>query len=68
MKAIAQSRRFEPRILLSETATSDRVLRELRACVARLEPEDILFLSYSGHGSQVPDEDHDERGLNRDYR
>lgn len=61
MKALAQSRHLESRIILSETATSDRVLRELRACVARLDPGDILFLSYSGHGSQVPDEDNDER-------
>jgi metacaspase-1 len=40
---------------LTEAATSDAVVREIEAAAADLDPGDIFFLTYSGHGGQVPD-------------
>ncbi|GAA0917389.1 caspase family protein [Streptomyces rhizosphaericus] len=48
--------------LLSPAATAETVTATLEAAAGRLAEGDILFLTYSGHGGQVPDLNHDETG------
>ncbi|MBW8086705.1 caspase family protein [Streptomyces hygroscopicus subsp. hygroscopicus] len=48
--------------LLSGAAIAETVTATLEAAAARLAEGDILFLSYAGHGGQVPDLNHDETG------
>ncbi|MFC9224988.1 caspase family protein [Streptomyces hygroscopicus] len=48
--------------LLSAAATAETVIATLEAAAGRLAEGDILFLSYAGHGGQVPDLNHDETG------
>jgi hypothetical protein len=47
-------------LLLTAEATRQAVLGELAAAAKALAPGDLLFLSYSGHGGQVPDRNDDE--------
>ncbi len=60
MKAIADTQGFTSQILLTQQATSDAVIAAIRAAAAKLQRGDILFLSYAGHGGQVPDRNGDE--------
>jgi metacaspase-1 len=55
MLAISHSRGFEATTLLSPEATSGAVIDAIRAAAGKLVAGDLLFLSYSGHGGQVPD-------------
>jgi metacaspase-1 len=48
--------------LLTSAATADAVSAALDSAAGRLAAGDILFLTYSGHGGQVPDLNHDETG------
>ena len=57
MAAIAQAAGYsERKMLLTGDATSARVISEVVALAKKLEAGDILLLSYSGHGGQIPDE------------
>jgi metacaspase-1 len=60
MQDIANSLGYESTLLLTQQATAVNVLREISRAAERLEANDILLLSYAGHGSQVPDTDGDE--------
>jgi hypothetical protein len=60
MGLIARSQRFTPKILLTKQATRDAVTKQLTSIASKLKSGDIFFLSYSGHGGQVPDVDGDE--------
>ncbi|KJA19551.1 hypothetical protein HYPSUDRAFT_44100 [Hypholoma sublateritium FD-334 SS-4] len=40
--------------------TRDNIIRCMKALVENAERDDTLFFHYSGHGSQIPDEDDDE--------
>lgn len=60
MRALAQSRGSEANTLLTEQATCDAVLQAMKGAAADLVPGDLYFLTYSGHGGQVPDLDGDE--------
>ncbi|GAA1400436.1 hypothetical protein GCM10009613_57350 [Pseudonocardia kongjuensis] len=42
-------------VLLSERATAATVTGAIRDAARTLDPGGILFLTYSGHGSQIPD-------------
>jgi hypothetical protein len=55
MQAIATSRGFESSVLLTQQATSDAVVQAIERAAQELEPGDIFFITYSGHGGQVPD-------------
>lgn len=55
MEALARAQGFEPRMLLTTEATSAAVLAALRDAAGRLRTGDILFLTYAGHGAQMPD-------------
>jgi len=55
---------FDPasiRVLTDARATRDAIMDGLEAMVARASDGDTLVFHYSGHGSQVPDQDGDER-------
>lgn len=55
MKDLAESKGFTSTILLNDEARSDVVLGEIADVAESLGPGDIFFLTYSGHGGQVPD-------------
>jgi hypothetical protein len=64
MRAIAESRGFEPRSLLTQEATSDAVLTAIERAAGELGQGDLFLCTYSGHGGQVPDrngEDEEDR-------
>jgi metacaspase-1 len=61
MAAIARSQGYaSTKVLLTQQATSSAFLNEMHALAKNVREGDILFLSYSGHGGQVPDMDGDE--------
>ena len=60
MKAIADAQTFESRVLLTKDATSRNVLGAISDAATALKSGDFFFLSYSGHGGQVPDTNGDE--------
>jgi metacaspase-1 len=55
MADVARSRGMSPKVLLTKAATRARVLAGIRAAAGRLKKGDLFFLTYSGHGGQVPD-------------
>ncbi|OZM77812.1 hypothetical protein CFP66_34190 [Pseudonocardia sp. MH-G8] len=58
MRGLAEAAGFDmsaSTMLLSPAATAGAVAGAIRAAAARLQGEDLLFLTYSGHGGQVPD-------------
>lgn len=60
MAAIAQSRSMKSTLLLTADATRAKVLDAVRSAAGALKAGDLFFLSYSGHGGQVPDVTGDE--------
>jgi metacaspase-1 len=61
MAALAKKQGFNPvHTLLTRQATSKAVLGAIDDAAAKLESGDILFLSDSSHGGQVPDTNNDE--------
>lgn len=60
MTDIARSRKFTVQRLLTRRATRSAVLGGLARAAKTLKSGDILLLSYSGHGGQVPDRSNDE--------
>jgi hypothetical protein len=60
MERIAAQRGFTTQILTTESATRSAVLAAIRGASDTLGPGDIFFLSYSGHGGQIPDLNGDE--------
>lgn len=55
MAAIARAQGMKPTLLLTRKATRAAVLAALAKAAAALKSGDLFFLSYSGHGGQVPD-------------
>ena len=62
MQAIAEAKGFESTIMLSQEATAETVSEAIRRAAGDLDKGDLLFLTYSGHGGQVPDTNSDEKG------
>ena len=60
MRGIAESNGYLPTLVLTADATSNRLLGELSSAATALEAGDTLLVTYSGHGGQIPDENHDE--------
>ncbi len=60
MQAVAEANNFETTMLLTPEATGDAVTHAITEAAKRLGGGDILFVSYSGHGGQVPDANGDE--------
>jgi hypothetical protein len=55
LAALARARGFTPTVLLSEEATTARVLAEIRRAGLELRTGDLFFITFSGHGSLIPD-------------
>jgi hypothetical protein len=60
---IARSRKFAVRRLLTRSATRRAVLAGIASAAGALGSGDFFLLTYSGHGGQVPDRNHDEPDL-----
>ncbi|MEY4177767.1 MAG: hypothetical protein RLY70_1341 [Planctomycetota bacterium] len=61
MAAIAKKRGFaETTVMLTKDATADAVKAAITAAAKKLKKDDLLLLTYSGHGGQVPDRNGDE--------
>jgi metacaspase-1 len=60
MAGIAKAKGFETKVILTKEATSANVIKAISNAAQALETGDILFLTYSGHGGQVPDGNGDE--------
>ena len=60
MAAIAKSQGMASTLLLTRKGTRATTLAAIRAAAKRLKKGDLFFLSYSGHGGQVPDTNGDE--------
>ena len=63
MAEITRAAGFTAKTLLTRRATRAAVIAELTAAAAALRSGDILMVSYSGHGGQLPDKDGDESDL-----
>jgi len=55
MAAIARLKGMKSTVLLTKKATRANVLTTVRRAAKTLAAGDLFFLSYSGHGGQVPD-------------
>ena len=55
MTAIAQAKGMRPTVLLTKKATRQTTLDAMRAAAKALKAGDLFFMTYSGHGGQVPD-------------
>jgi metacaspase-1 len=60
MAAIATGKGMKATVLLTKKATRAKTLAAMRAAAKALKPGDFFFLTYSGHGGQVPDANGDE--------
>ena len=60
MSAIATAQGMKPTVFLTKKATRKNVLEAMRAAAKTLKAGDLFFLTYSGHGGQIPDKDGDE--------
>ena len=66
MAAVAKSLGYaKSTVLLTEQATTRRVVSAMRSAAKALGPGDTFFVTYSGHGGQVNDTNGDES--TRDY-
>lgn len=61
MAALARAQGLKPTVLLTKKATRAALLARIRAAAKALKSGDLFFLSYSGHGGQVPDVTGEER-------
>lgn len=60
-KSLSEKAEFDKIIILqNDVATSDAVIENLTSFAGDLEGGDLLFFTYSGHGSQVRDINNDE--------
>jgi hypothetical protein len=60
MAAIAKSKAMNSIVLLTKKATRANVLKAMRSAAKALGAGDLFFMTYSGHGGQVPDVSGDE--------
>ena len=60
MAAIAKAQGMKPTVLLTKKATRKNVTEALRAAAKALRSGDLFFLSFSGHGGQIPDSSGEE--------
>jgi metacaspase-1 len=60
MAELAVSQSFTAKKLLTKKATRAAVLAGIAAAAKKLKAGDIFFITYSGHGGQLPDLKHEE--------
>jgi hypothetical protein len=63
MAKLAKDGGFSSTLLLTRKATRDAVIAGIKAAAKKLKTGDLFFLTYSGHGGQVPDKNGDEPDL-----
>jgi hypothetical protein len=63
LQLLAKDKGFRTEIFKTKVATRDKVIAAITAAADTLQSGDIFFLSYSGHGGQVPDTNRDETDL-----
>lgn len=61
MDSLAKKQGFKTHLLLGAQATRDNVSKAIETAAASLEPGDLFFISYAGHGCFIPDKNKDER-------
>lgn len=61
MKRLAAAQGFKTTMLLTRQATAAAITRAITTVAVRLSAGDIFFITYSGHGGQVPDTNGDEQ-------
>jgi metacaspase-1 len=66
MQSLAQSRGFETNKLLTQNATAAAVTAGIENAAKKLDSGDIFFITYSGHGGQVPDKNDEEESDSSD--
>jgi len=66
MERIAKAKGFDSTIMLSKEGTAEAVSEAIEKASRELAKGDLLFLTYSGHGGQVPDTNSDETGDSTD--
>ena len=59
MRAIARKHGFATTLRLTKSATRNRILGDLKRAAKKLKKNDIFFLTYSGHGGQLPNTGND---------
>lgn len=60
MIAIAKSQGYDSKIMLTKAATRAAVIDSIKQAAEILQSGDIFWLTYSGHGGQLPDLNGDE--------
>ena len=60
MRDIGRSQNFTVQTLLTKRATRSAVLGGMQKAAKALKSGDLFFLTYSGHGGQLPDRNGDE--------
>ena len=60
MAALARSKGIKATVLLTKKATRSALLSAMRSAAKQMQSGDFFFLTYSGHGGQVPDVNGDE--------
>jgi metacaspase-1 len=60
MRSLAESKGFESSTLLTKDATADAVTAAIEKAAKELGSGDLLFMTYSGHGGQVPDRNNED--------
>src|SRR4029077_18370207 len=60
MAAIAKAKGMQSTVLLTKKGTRGNALAGIRAAAKALKAGDLFFMTYSGHGGQVPDVNGDE--------
>jgi hypothetical protein len=60
MSELAAGRGFQTQTLLTQTATAQALISALEESANALQSGDMLLLTYSGHGGQVPDANSEE--------
>lgn len=60
MALLGEQNAYQVRTLLTQEATVERVTGAIAEAAGALDSGDMLFLTYSGHGGQVPDGNGDE--------
>jgi hypothetical protein len=60
MAALSKTKGMKSTVLLTKKATRANMLSAMRSAAKSLKANDLFFMTYSGHGGQVPDVNHDE--------
>lgn len=55
MSEIARSKGMKPTVLMTKDATRAKTLAAIRAAAKQLKSGGLFFMTYSGHGGQIPD-------------